>query len=417
MQDDPREVDADRWHRCATSLNERFHVFSTLFDPTDLQRQMSSLPRDGSRPLKGLRASLKRTFNWAQLGSGAEDPVSTTLRDSGVCIVGRTNALVAGFAWETHSEDAGQTLNAANPQWPVGGSSGGDATAVALGLVSVGVGSDIGGSVRVPAILQNLLGYKPTSGVLPGGTWDLPTADLSCTGLISRDFGTLRFAISELNRTRPQVGIWPSPVDSRIFTLDDLIIVEEAPHDVPQALIGRRTRTVSSRLQAASRVAVLVWLASLRPQIEVTLNGPLPSTNIRAFGERLLDVAPALAEDRLAFLRMLVRRHVLTELSHGSAILAPVMPSVVPFQNFVTGQGQGFLEKLMTYRWTLLANVCGLPAVALGGLTDVNIASGYQLIGPPFSDMSLIGWAESLYLSDGHSTRVAPGADEGIRDT
>ena len=89
------------------------------------------------------------------------------LKAAGAIPLGKTNLPEFAFWWETGNRVFGRTLNPWNPERTTGGSSGGEAAAIAAGLSPLGVGSDVGGSVRMPAHYCGIVGLKPTHGRIP----------------------------------------------------------------------------------------------------------------------------------------------------------------------------------------------------------------------------------------------------------
>jgi Asp-tRNA(Asn)/Glu-tRNA(Gln) amidotransferase A subunit family amidase len=102
-------------------------------------------------------------------------PLVTRLKNAGAIIVGTTNTPELLMAWETDNLLYGRT----NSPWDLdrtpGGSSGGEAAAIAAGMSAAGVGSDGGGSIRVPAHFSGICGLKPTPGRIPS-TGHYPTS-------------------------------------------------------------------------------------------------------------------------------------------------------------------------------------------------------------------------------------------------
>jgi len=140
-------------------------------------------PRRDRLPLAGVPVALKDNMAVAgepvRHGSLAtpadpaheDDLLVTRLRDAGAVVVGTTRMPeLAAWAF-TSSAAYGATRNPFDPQLDPGGSSGGAAVAVATGMAAVAVGTDGGGSIRVPAAYCGLVGLKPTRGLvpLPGG--------------------------------------------------------------------------------------------------------------------------------------------------------------------------------------------------------------------------------------------------------
>ena len=94
-------------------------------------------------------------------------PLVARLRQAGAIILGVTNAPELLMAWETDNLLYGRTNNPWDLTRTPGGSSGGEAAAIAAGMSAGGVGSDGGGSIRVPAHFSGICGLKPTPGRIP----------------------------------------------------------------------------------------------------------------------------------------------------------------------------------------------------------------------------------------------------------
>src|SRR5438128_9237186 len=95
-------------------------------------------------------------------------PLVSRLRDAGAIILGTTNTPELLMAWETDNLLYGRTNNPWATDRTPGGSSGGEAAAIAAGMSAGGIGSDGGGSIRVPAHFSGICGLKPTPGRIPG---------------------------------------------------------------------------------------------------------------------------------------------------------------------------------------------------------------------------------------------------------
>jgi Asp-tRNA(Asn)/Glu-tRNA(Gln) amidotransferase A subunit family amidase len=130
-------------------------------------------------PLHGVPTSIKSSVDVAglrceagtQLRAGqiaAQDaPLVARLRHAGAIVLGVTNAPELLMAWETDNLVYGPTNNPWDLDRTPGGSSGGEAAAIAAGMSAGGVGSDGGGSIRVPAHFSGICGLKPTPGRIP----------------------------------------------------------------------------------------------------------------------------------------------------------------------------------------------------------------------------------------------------------
>ncbi len=139
------------------------------------------------------------------------------LRAAGAVVVGVTNVPEGGMWMETYNTAFGRTHNPWDLRRTPGGSSGGEAAAVASGAVPFGIGSDIGGSIRIPAAFCGIFGHKPSGFVVPNtGHWpdDPSVSGYLCTGPMGRSAADL-WAIL-------QVIAGPDPGDpgSRPFELE-----------------------------------------------------------------------------------------------------------------------------------------------------------------------------------------------------
>jgi amidase len=130
-------------------------------------------------PFHGVPATIKDTFETAGIRTTAgatmlaghvptrDAAVVERLRRAGVVILGKTNVPAWAADWQSYNDVFGVTRNPWDPARTPGGSSGGEAAALAAGLTHVAVGSDLAGSIRVPAHFCGVYGHKPTIGVVP----------------------------------------------------------------------------------------------------------------------------------------------------------------------------------------------------------------------------------------------------------
>lgn len=158
------------------SLNAATHVF----------REEALAEARNPRPgrLSGLPVSVKETFGLSgstvtagsvrmrEILFGNDAEAVRRLRDAGAIVIARSNVPEFAMAGETESPRYGVTRNPLNPSRTCGGSSGGEAALVASGASAAGLGSDILGSIRIPASFCGLVGFKPASeAVSKAGSW------------------------------------------------------------------------------------------------------------------------------------------------------------------------------------------------------------------------------------------------------
>src|SRR6266576_3703798 len=222
-------------------LNPRLNAFVQI-DAEGARRQARAAEgavRIGEKlgPLHGVPISIKSAIEVAGLrcesGSmlragivAARDaPLVSRLRQAGAIILGVTNTPELLMAWETDNLVYGRTNSPWDPERTPGGSSGGEAAAIAAGMSAGGVGSDGGGSIRVPAHFSGICGLKPTPGRIPstghfppsGG----PFALLGVVGPMARTVADLK-VLFEVIQGPDDGDTFAAPVPLRWPTYDAL---------------------------------------------------------------------------------------------------------------------------------------------------------------------------------------------------
>ncbi|HEV2499094.1 MAG TPA: amidase [Terriglobia bacterium] len=185
----PRELvtaHLDRMQKLNSRLNALIHIDreGALRAADEAGRALLNGPSFGSRtnqlgPLHGVPITIKSSIDVAgwpcesgtRLRAGrvasSDAPLVERLRKAGAILLGSTNTPELLMAYETDNVLNGRTNSPWDPARTPGGSSGGEAAAIAAGLSAGGVGSDGGGSIRVPAHYSGICGLKPTPGRIP----------------------------------------------------------------------------------------------------------------------------------------------------------------------------------------------------------------------------------------------------------
>ena len=130
-------------------------------------------------PLHGIPVTVKELYDvagspttrgvaaFADAIAPQDAPAVSALRRAGAIVLGRTNMADFGTRWHTDNDLRGPTINPWDRRRSPGGSSGGDAVAVATGMVPIGLGGDYGGSLRIPANACGVAALRPTPGRVP----------------------------------------------------------------------------------------------------------------------------------------------------------------------------------------------------------------------------------------------------------
>src|SRR4029453_228809 len=178
--------------------------------------------RGETKALLGLPITLKESINvnglgttcgvpeWKGYVSQHDAPVATRTRAAGAVLLGKTNVPPMLADWQSANPVFGRTSNPWDLARTPGGSSGGSAAAIAAGLSALEVGSDIGGSIRVPAAFCGVYGHRPSETLLPkSGQFPMPPLPNSAVvmgvqGPLARSAEDLELALSVL--AGPEIG-------------------------------------------------------------------------------------------------------------------------------------------------------------------------------------------------------------------
>jgi len=175
----------------------------------------AAVARGERRPLLGVPMTVKEAFNVAGLPTtwgfeahrdfiAREDAIAVQrLKAAGAIILGKTNVPVGLADHQSVNPVYGRTNNPLDPTRSPGGSSGGSAAALASGMVPLELGSDIGGSIRVPSTFNGVWGHKPTYGALSTNGHNFPGTDghapvMGVIGPMARDPDDLSLALDLL---------------------------------------------------------------------------------------------------------------------------------------------------------------------------------------------------------------------------
>lgn len=118
------------------------------------------------------------------------------LRAAGAILTAKTNTPEMGAGANTRNAVWGATGNPFDPMLNAGGSSGGSAVALATGMLPVCTGSDTGGSLRIPAALCGVVGFRPSPGIVPGDTRPLGWSPLTVSGPMGRTVADTRLQLA-----------------------------------------------------------------------------------------------------------------------------------------------------------------------------------------------------------------------------
>ncbi len=327
------------------------------------------------------------------------------LRGAGAIVLGKTNLHEFAYGVTTNNPHFGPTRNPWDPARIPGGSSGGSAAAVAAGLCFASVGSDTGGSIRIPAAMCGIVGFKPTfglvscHGVVPlAASFDhvgplartVPDAAILLRVLAGRDLGASRAS----KRRRLRLG-WPRGY-----------FWEKLDEEVCR-LVEAAMRSFEREGCALEEIALPHLSDSVEPSTQIAL------AEARHFHESV-GYYPARAEDyseevrkrlewggqirAIEYLKALeVRQQVRGEfdaaLANVDAILAPTVPVAAPRiaeERVHIGTEEEAVRGALL-RLNRPANFTGHPAISVPcGFTRAGLPVGLQIIGRAFDEALLL---------------------------
>jgi aspartyl-tRNA(Asn)/glutamyl-tRNA(Gln) amidotransferase subunit A len=323
-------------------------------------------------------------------------PAVTALESAGYGVVGKTN--LHEFAYGTTSENPhfGVVPNPAAPGRVAGGSSGGNAAALVLGAADLALGTDSGGSIRIPAACCGVVGFKPTYGLVSlEGCFPLaPSFDHA--GPMARDVLACEDALATLTR-----GFSAAALGS----LGDLRVAV-AWLDDAEPLVRARVESAASHVPDCAPVSLprpegvgrlfMHEVAGVHREL-FTENADLYGEDVRIKIERCLEVTDSEAE-RAARLRDDYRDTVEAALEGFDLVLTPTLPSVAP--PIGAGSPGDLAVREALIRMTFPFNVLGWPALALPcGAAEDGLPASVQLAGR--------GGTDALVLAAGRLLEAA----------
>ena len=370
--------------------------------------------------LHGLPVTIKDVFETAGLRTTAGDPelkdhvperdavLVVRIRAAGAVIFGKTNTPTQAADGQTFNALFGTTNNPWDLSVTPGGSSGGCGAAVSAGLTAMSFGSDIAGSIRIPAAFCGIYGHKPTWGLIPqrghipGPPGQLIERDINTVGPLTRDPRDLDLALSVLAGPKTQEALgWrmqlASPLEKPLSEYRVAAWLEDEYCPVDDHQTRRFEAMVDALRGAGAEVdtkarppftfndAFELYLKLLR----------LPMTNDQAMSHiEWLDLDDIRQRYRDEWAQFFERYDVL---------LCPVA-STVPFPHDqgpreerhyrINGEDRPLAEYIM---WPGLIGLSYLPSTSTPlGPSDNGLPVGVQVVGPHLSDRRTIDFAGKL---------------------
>lgn len=425
-------------------LNPALNVFADFnADRVRAEAARMDASAEPRGPLYGLPVTVKSSIATAglrcEIGSllhrddiPREDAVVVArLRAAGALILGTTNCPEFLMAYETANLLHGQTRNPWDPERTPGGSSGGESAAIAAGMSAAGLGSDSGGSVRVPAHFTGICSLKPTPGRIPGQGHLPPCIGpfsvLGAIGPLARTIHDVALLFRVLSGQDPTDPVSP-PVDFREPAPDELRRIPIAYFEddglVPVTPETRAAvRAAAEALRHAGfrvepfRPHTLEALRKLWWKFFVQCGAMFYEPAIRGRRQQLSpifrefltiaeSVPPLTATELLdAWAELdLLRAKTLTAMREHPVLLCPVA-AIPAFRHgertwTIEGRAVNYLDAVRHTQWF---NVLAAPAAVVPvGASPEGLPIGVQIVARPFHDETALGIAAFVDAAFGY---------------
>lgn len=348
---------------------------------------------------------------------GQDATIIANLRQAGVVIFGKTNMDEWAFSPTNVNSNIGPTRNPHNPEHVTGGSSGGSAAAVAAGIVSAALGSDTGGSIRMPAAACGIYGFKPSygrasrHGVLPL-SWSLdapgPLAsslkDIELLlpyffGRDSKDMTTIlskNFNVAESNEPINIIHLVGEGLERSVEV--DIAVkntLERSSSEVRECGLSH----VDNYYEAWEAITFSEAASYHQPLLKQNPGGFSLELRAKLEAGSQLSAVEFLHAQKL---RGRLTNTLLNDLGDWDIIVTPTLPVTAPSQN---EEIQKFGGKNINARQSMLwfctlANMSGLPSLTIPiGFSKAGLPIGMMLMGKPNEDEKLLTMAMKLEQS------------------
>jgi len=426
----------DRIQQIQPQLNPFVHIDAESARARARDSESRIARGDKPRPLEGIPLTVKSCLDVAGWPCPAgsllrKDYIPVTnatlvsrLEDAGAILLGNTNTPEFLMAYETDNRVSGKTSNPWNPAYSAGGSSGGEAAAIASGCSMGGVGSDGGGSIRTPAHFCGICGLKPTPGRIPstghyppgGGAF----AWIGVVGPLARTVADLRPLFAVMSGPDPGDAL-SAPVPIREIAASDLRGLRIGVLENPE--LGRPTPETLSALRRAAQLlcdlnhrveplklekldqALDLWWFFFGPVIADLFRQSTSGKESQLSPMFLSYLEATQAEPKVTLEsfqkacvdRDLVRASLLRQLREVPILLSAV--STAPaFKhgagNYRSGDPHNYRDTMRFSQWL---NLAGFPGLSLPmGQSTEGLPINIQLIGRPHEEDLLLAVAEQL---------------------
>jgi amidase len=399
----------------------------------------------GLGPLHGVPVTVKENIDLAgtpttqgvpalaEAVAPVDAPQVERLRAAGAIPFGRTN--LPDFALRVHTDSAlhGLTRNPWNPQRTAGGSSGGEAAALATGMSPLGLGNDLGGSLRNPAHCCGVASIKPSTGAVPRATvippedyWNISFQLMAVEGLLARRIADVRAGFTAIAGQHPRDPLSVPAVFADLAPGERpaVAVLPEPPGGSTHPGVAAAVRRAADALaddgfKVAEAVppdyeqAIELWATILAADVRVMkpVLDQFMGAGGRQFLGYVLEYLPA--SDLAGWAIAHTARHGLARrwslwYQQYPVLLSPVWSQPAFPLGFDIASLDGAIATLELMRPVLPANLLGTPAAVVpAGMTD-GLPVGVQVMGGKYTELRCLAVAEAIEQRLGPLTPIDP---------
>ncbi len=358
--------------------------------------------------------------------AGTDATVVRRLRAAGAIVLAKTNVPEASSSYETDNAATGRTNHPIDPARTPGGSSGGETALLGADASPVGVGTDGGGSIRVPAHYCGLIGLRPTVGRTPETGQQPPTRatgmmDLSCVGPIARTVADAALLLRVICGSDgidpyappmppPELGQLRCPRTLRIgfWTCDPTVPHTTGP---TQAAIrtaaaafdrpGWSVEEIAAPCEPAANELFFAALAADGGAHLLERLGTTPRPHHPQFSALLtqLDASPPTASEIFTVQRRIfaLRSRMRALAERYDLLLSPVVAGPAPRHGEAPGDRNGSgPSDYSAFHYVHVIALAGLPAATVPVATESGLPIGVQIIAAPFREDMVLAAAQHL---------------------
>ncbi|MCS5569504.1 MAG: amidase [Pseudomonadales bacterium] len=423
------------------AVNGRLNAITVVLADSAMVAAAEADRREPTGPLHGVPFTIKENIDCLDSATtrgvpaladsmpSLDAPVVARMKAAGAIPLGRTNLPELGMRITTDNPLHGRTLNPWNADRTPGGSSGGEASALASGMSPLGLGNDIGGSVRNPAFCCGVASLKPSAGRIPHAS-SIPPEDsglaaqlLLTEGPIARHVKDLRLAYETLSGRDSRD---PQSTDAPLYGPD---VKKRAAivTDIPGVELPESTR--DALLQAATALKEMGWeTVEIQPPELAHVHEVWMHHLSADFKPLLGDMSAVMTDAPLEFLRLLCERNdpdavglanihaernrlsrLWSEFFTANPIMVGPTWTGPQFEHDADINGVVGLELAIDLlRFISPANVLGLPSAAIPiGVTD-GLPTGVQVYADRWRDDLALSGAEAIEAVVGQICPIDP---------